>query len=177
MPRPTAAICWVLLSAGLLAGCERHEVVRQAPGDSTPVQPRVSGAAEEILPLAPPAALEKAAAVLSSRGFVIAPALSPTAPLEASSGGPTAAEWASCPTITVRDPFAEAFRARRTGASDFDTRVTVTATAIDPARTRLAIRTLSIGNYQNSYIGTAEQASCRSTGVLERELLDAVRGT
>ena len=90
--------------------------------------------------------------------------------------GQTAAEWASCPQITVRDPFAEAFRARRTGASDFETRVTVTAVPAAGNQTQLTIRSLSIGNYQNSFIGTAEQASCRSTGVLERELLDAVRG-
>lgn len=165
-----------LLLTLLLTACETPQHTRQAPAGSETVEPRVSGGAGAILSMAPAAALEKAAAALRARGFVIAPTLSPTAPLEASSGGQTSDEWASCPQITVRDPFAEAFRARRTGASDFETRVTVTAVPAATNQTQLNIRSLSIGNYQNSFIGTAEQASCRSTGVLERELLDAVRG-
>jgi hypothetical protein len=167
----------LLLLTLLVAACAESEHIRRAPAGSEAVEPRVSGGADATLPMAPAAALAKSAEALRARGFVIAPTVIPNAPLDANSGGPTVAEWAICPQITVRDPFAEAFRFRRTSATDFDTRVTIRATPVGADQTRLTIRTLNIGNYQNSLIGTAEQASCRSTGVLENELLAVVRGT
>ena len=167
----------LLLTLLLTACAEEPGHVRQAPSGSEPVEPRNSGGVDTTLAITPATALAKAAEALRARGFVITPSITPNASLDANSGGPGLTEWASCPQITLRDPFAEAFRFRRTGASDFDTQVTFKATPAAADQTRVIIRTLSVGNYQNSFIGTAEQASCRSTGVLENELLAALRGT
>ena len=69
----------------------------------------------------------------------------------------------------------QALRARRTEANEVETRVTVLATPVPPGKTRLAIRALNLGTYVNSFTNTPQQSTCRSTGVLERELVEAVQ--
>jgi hypothetical protein len=66
-------------------------------------------------------------------------------------------------------------RSRRVDAGEVATRVTVKANAATPTSSRVAIRALSIGSYVNSFTGTPQQGACRSTGVLEQELLAAMR--
>lgn len=165
----------LLLGALLLAGCARQEAPRHAPAGSTPVQPRAIGGAETVLPLPPPAAVQRVETVLRERDFAITPFSGAGRPLEAASTGSTSPAWADCPTIRVRDEFSEAFRSRRVDASDFETRVTVVAVPVSPGETRLVFRTLHIGNYVNSFTNTVQQSSCRSTGVLEQQLVEAVR--
>jgi len=164
----------LLLGALLLSGCARQEGPRQAPEGSTPVQPRAIGGAETVLPLPAPAALQRAETALRDRGFAITPLSGAGRPLEATSTGSTSPAWADCPTIRVRDEFSEAFRSRRVDVSDGATRVTVTIAPVSANETRLVFRTLNIGTYINSFTNTPQESSCRSTGVLERELIAAV---
>ena len=66
-------------------------------------------------------------------------------------------------------------RSARTNAGEVSTRVTVKATAASPTSTRVAVRALSVGSYVNGFTGTPQQGACRSTGVLEQELVEAMR--
>lgn len=159
----------------VLAACAPQRAQRQAPQDSIAVQPRVSGAAEAVVEVSPDVAIERARAALLARGFTPSVLAGPPGTLEASSEDRAATEYASCPAITVRDPFSEAFRSRRTDAGEVSTRVTVKATADAPTGSRLAVRALSVGSYVNSFTGTPQQGPCRSTGVLEQELIEAMR--
>ena len=163
-----------LLALGLSA-CAQPQGRRAAPAGSVPVQPRLSGGAEAVLQLEPPAAIAKAEQVLRERRFALVAPPTPNGPIEATNRGAASAGWADCPAITLRDPFSEALRARRTEASEFTTRVTVNATPVPPGETRLAVRALNIGTYVNSFTGTPQQSTCRSTGMLEGELIEAVR--
>ena len=158
-----------------LAACAPLHGPRQAPADSIAVQPRVAGAAEAVVDVTPEIALERARAALQARGFTFDALASPAGTLEANNGGQAETDWANCPVITLRDPFSEALRSRRTRAGEVSTRVTVKATAATATSTRVAIRALSIGSYVNGFTGTPQQGACRSTGVLEQELLAAMR--
>src|SRR3954468_22952538 len=93
-----------------VAGCTPQPPPRPAPAGSTPVQPRVVGAAEAVLEQTPAVALERAHAALAARGFKIGPLPSPGTSLEATYPAKASTDWASCPRITVRDPFSEALR-------------------------------------------------------------------
>jgi hypothetical protein len=166
----------LLLSCLVIAACAPQAARRQAPADSIAVQPRVSGAAEGVVSVAPDTALERARAALTARGFTMSLLPGPAGTLEASHDEQGTTDWASCPTITVRDPFSEALRSRRTDAGSVATRVTVKATAAGANETRVAIRALSVGNYVNGFTGTPQQSACRSTVVLEQEILAAMRG-
>ena len=164
-----------LLLCLALAACAPQQTRRQAPKDSIAVQPRLAGAAEAVVDVAPGVAIERARTALQARGFALGPLASPTGTLEATTTGQAAADWASCPSITLRDPFSEAFRSRRTDAGEVSTRVTVKATADPPASSRIAIRALSVGTYVNGFTGNPQQGACRSTGVLEQDVLTAMR--
>jgi hypothetical protein len=164
----------LLLSLALAACAPQHDR-RQAPADSIVVQPRVAGAAESVVDVTPEVAVQRARAALQARGFTFDNLASPAGTLEASKGEQATTDWASCPIITVRDPFSEAFRSRRTEAGEVSTRVTIKATADTATSSRVAVRALSIGSYINSFTGTPEQAACRSTGVLEQDLVEAMR--
>jgi hypothetical protein len=164
-----------LLVFALAACTSPQQGRRTAPAGSVAVQPRFSGGAEAVLASEPAAAIAKAEQVLRERGFALVAPPTPNGPLEATSRGAASAGWAECPTITLRDPFSEALRARRTEASEFTTRVTVNATPLPAGETRLAIRALNIGTYVNSFTNTPQQSTCRSTGALERELVEAVQ--
>jgi hypothetical protein len=135
---------------------------------------RIAGVAETILAQPPAAVIERAAAVLRERGFETTGVYSPSRSIEARSAGTTEPAWAICPAITVRDPFAEAFRSRSAEATDARSTVTVLAAGAPNNATRLIVRARHIGTYLNSYTNNPQEAACRSTGVLEQEILEAV---
>jgi hypothetical protein len=163
------------LGVGLMvAACAPQPRERQPPAGSTTVAPRVAiGAVEAVVDGTPAAALDRARAALEARGFTISTLAGPAGTLEAT--GRTDAQWASCPTITVRDPFSEALRSRRVQADQVASRVTVTAAAATPATTRVAVRALHLGTYVNSFTGNPQEVACRSSGLVEREVLEAIR--
>lgn len=164
-----------LLFCLALAACAPQQARRQSPAGSIAVQPRVAGATEAVVDVAPAVALERASEALQTRAFKLDLLASPAGTLEAASSGQALADWASCPRITVRDPFSEALRSRRTDAGDISTRVSVKATEASPSSSRVAVRALSIGTYVNGFTGNPQQGACRSTGVLEQQLVEAMR--
>jgi hypothetical protein len=164
-----------LLICLAMAACAQQPARRQAPSESIVVQPRVAGAAEAEVDATPEAALQRARAALEQRGFTLGLLASPTGTLEAEHAAQATSDWATCPTITLRDPFSEALRSRRTNAGEVSTRVTVKAAAAEPSGTRVAVRALSVGSYVNGFTGTPQQGACRSTGILEQELIEAMR--
>ena len=164
-----------LLCCLMLAACAPQSGRRQAPSDAIVVQPRVAGAAEAVVEAAPDVALERARTALLARGFTLSLLASPTGTLEAEHEAQATTDWATCPPVTVRDPFSEALRSQRVNAGEIATRVTIKATAATATSSRVAIRALSVGDYVNSFTGTPQQSACRSTGGLEQELLTAMR--
>ena len=158
-----------------LAACVPQHPRRQAPADAIAVQPRVASAAEAVVEVTPEVAIERARSALQSRGFTLSPLAGLIGTLEADHDAQATTAWANCPTIRLRDPFSEALRSRRTSAGEVSTRVTVKATAAPPTSTRVAVRALSVGSYVNGFTGTPQQGACRSTGVLEQELVEAMR--
>lgn len=164
-----------LFSLVLLAACASDQP-RGGTAPSAPSQARIAGAAETVISLTPVEATERAATVLRERGFVISGVDSPGRSVEARSPGASDPAWATCPSITVRDPFAEAFRSRTAEASDTRTTVTVLAATAPDNATRLVVRARHIGSYINSFTNTPEEAACRSTGVLEGTILAAIAG-
>ncbi len=164
-----------LLLCLTLAACAPQSGRRQAPDDAIAVQPRVAGAAEAVIDVAPEIAIERVRAALIARGFTPELLSGPAGTLEASHDDEATTDWAVCPKITVRDPFSEAFRSRRVDAGEVATRVSVKAAAATPNGSRVAVRALSVGTYVNSFTGTPQQSACRSTGVLEQELVAAMR--
>jgi hypothetical protein len=139
-------------------------------------QAQIAGAAEALLAEPPVAVIERAAAVLRQRGFETTGVYSPSRSVEARSAGTSDPAWATCPAITVRDPFAEAFRSRSAEATDARSTVTVLAVGAPDNSTRLVVRARHIGTYLNSYTNNPQEAACRSTGVLEQEILEAISG-
>jgi len=163
----------VLLVAA--AGCTEQPPPRPAPAGSTPVQPRATGAAEAVVELTPAAALERARVALVDRGFAISALPGPGSSLEANHPAQASIDWATCPRITVRDPFSEALRSNWVNAVEVATQVTVNATPASASSARVAVRSLSIGTYVNSYTGNPQEGACRSNGVLEQDLLAALQ--
>lgn len=169
-----------LAAALVIAAC-----VPQAPEPPTPpgaaagarasVHPRLAGEVTAVVPAPPSEVLGRAVAALRARGFSVEPAEAPGTPLRAQDNNGTNAAWAVCPRITTRDPMSEAFRFNRTEASDFKTVVTVSTSPDPEGGARVGITTLNIGTYVNSFTNAPQESPCRSTGVLERELLDAIR--
>lgn len=147
---------------------------RSSPG--APSQARVAGAVEATVPQPPIQVIERATVVLRERGFVTTGVNSPGRSVEARSPGTSDPGWATCPTLTVRDPFAEAFRSRTAEATDVQSTVSVLAAAAPDGGTQLVVRARHIGTYLNSFTNNPEEAACRSTGVLERSVLDAITG-
>jgi hypothetical protein len=159
----------------LLAACAAEpppRADRSAP--PAPSQARVAGAVEALVPRPPTETIERAAAVLRERGFVTTGVDSPGRSVEARSPGTSDPAWATCPTLTVRDPFAEAFRSRTAEATDVRSTVSVLAAQAANDGTRLVVRARHIGTYLNSFTNNPQEAACRSTGVLEQSILDAI---
>lgn len=172
--------CPVLLALALLAaGCAPTAPVPSGGGETAPMpgRARVRGDVVATSPLPAAAVLDRAAQALRKMGFTSIDRSDITGSLEAHNNDRTEASWADCPRITLRDPFAEAFRSRPAEASGFRTVVTVTTARGVDGGTRLGVRVLNIGTYLNGFTNTPEEAACRSTGVLERELATAIGGT
>lgn len=147
---------------------------RSAP--SAPSLARVAGAVEVTLPEPPTEVIQRVAQVLEQRGFVITGVNAPGRSVEARAPGTSDPAWAMCPSITVRDPFAEAFRSRTAEATDVQSTVNVLAAVAPENGTHLVVRARHIGTYLNSFTNNPEEAACRSTGMLERSVLDAITG-
>jgi len=164
-----------LLSLFLLAACATDQP-RGGSAPSAPSQARIAGAAETVIRRTPVETTERAAAVLREQGFVISGVDSPGRSVEVRSPGASDPSWATCPSITVRDPFAEAFRSRTAEATDVRSTVTVLAATAPENATSLVVRARHIGTYLNSFTNNPEEAACRSTGVLEHRILDVIAG-
>ena len=163
------------LTLMLLAACAAEPPPRSdRPAPAAPSQARIAGAVEATVPEPPAAVIARADAVLRQRGFTVTGINSPGRQVEARGPGTSDAAWATCFPITVRDPFAEAFRSRTAEASDVQSTVTVLAAVAPDNGTRVVVRARHIGTYLNSFINTSEEAACRSTGVLEQSVLDAI---
>ena len=165
-------VLWMVIGCGLVtAACAPPP--RPAPGGAVAVVSRVAvGAAEEVVDGEPEAVLAPPPPPPEARGFAISALTGPGGTVEAATRADPA--WASCPTVTVRDPFSEALRSRRAEAGEVATRVTVTAVAATPTTTRVTVRALHLGTYINSFTGNPQEAACRSSSVIERELLAAI---
>ena len=161
----------------LTAACATEPPPRADRSASTaPSLARAAGAVETTLPEPPNEVIERAARVLTERGFVTTGVNAPGRSVEARSPGTSDPAWATCFAITVRDPFAEAFRTRTAEATDVRSTVTVLAAVAPDNGTHLVVRARHIGTYLNSFTNNPEEAACRSTGVLEQSVLDAIGG-
>ncbi len=164
----------------LVAACaqqapEQSAASRPVAGAQASARPRLAGEVTAVVPAPPSEVLSRAMAAVRARGFSVEPAEAPGAPLRARNDGRANASWAICPRITTRDPMSEAFRFSPTEASGFDTVVTVSTAPAPEGGTRVGIAALNIGTYLNSFTNAPQESPCRSTGVLEAELLDAIR--
>ena len=171
-----------LLLVLALAACAAEERPRQRPAEpvTAPAPPtaqpaRGAGGAEAVVGIAAGEAIARAVAALEAKGFTLVGPVTPGRLLEAR-GGPVVDEaWAICPRITTRDPFAEAFRARSVNASEVRSTVTVFTADAGGAATTVVVRASHVGTYLNSFTNNPEQSACRTTGLLEDEVLDAIR--
>lgn len=138
-------------------------------------RPRLAGEVTTVLPVAPAEIHTRATAALKARGFTVDTSDEPGAALRAHNDNRTQESWAVCPWITTRDPMSEAFRFSRTEASGFRTVVTVTTEPATAGETQVGVAALNIGTYLNAFTNAPQDASCRSTGVLEGEIMDGIR--
>jgi hypothetical protein len=159
-----------------LAACATE---RPRPAESgrpaAPPPGRGSGGAEAEVDVAAVEAVARAAAALKAEGFSLVGPVTPGRLLEARSGPVVDEAWAVCPRIVVRDPFAEAFRATSVNATEVRSTVTVFTTAASASATQVVVRASHVGTYLNSFTNNPEEAACRSTGLLEAEVVDAIR--
>lgn len=159
----------------LLTACASEPPPRtDRSASAVPTLARVAGAAEADMAKPPTEVIERADAILRERGFVVTGVTSPGRQVEARDPDTSDPAWATCSPITVRDPFAEAFRSRTAEATDVRSTVTVLAAVAPDGGTHVVVRARHIGTYLNSFTNTPEEAACRSTGVLERSVIDAI---
>ena len=95
-------------------------------------------------------------------------------PIAALSTGSLARGWATCPTLTMADPSRRNNRRARVEPRDVTTRATVSVVEAGPGTTRVAVRTEQLGTYVNPFTNNPVVQACTTTGLLERELLDAL---
>jgi hypothetical protein len=183
MPDPSSlallrpALCAALL---VLGACElpQRSLPRTAGAAlrEVPAVPRTPRTIEETVAVPAGEAVARLDAALRQRTLVPLGPVPPDVPIEARGQQPSPAEWASCPPVTVRDPFAEALRTRTANAGDIRSSATVTVRSAGADSANIAISTAHQATYTNSFTNNPEQRPCRSTGVLEQELLAAARG-
>lgn len=89
--------------------------------------------------------------------------------------GPADRGWAACPTLTMVDPSRRTNRQARIAPRSVTTRATVSFAEDGAAATRVAIRAEQTGSYVNPFTNNPTAQSCPSTGVLEGEVLQAIR--
>lgn len=141
-----------------------------------PVVARSAGAVEETVAAPATEVVTRINAALRQRGIVPLGPVVAELPIEARGQLGSPPGWAACPEVSLRDPFAEAFRARTASAGEIRSSMTVTVRGIDGDQSRVAVRAVHQGTYINSFTNNPEQRPCRSTGVLEQEILAAARG-
>ena len=83
--------------------------------------------------------------------------------------------WAACPTLTMVDPSRRTNRQARITPRSVTTRATVSFAEAGSGATRVSIRADQTGSYVNPFTNNPEARSCPSTGVLEGEVLQAIR--
>lgn len=164
----------------LLAGCELPE--RQPPratriaATDVVVTPRIAGAAEETVPATPEEVVARIDAALRRLNLAPVGPVVVGIPIEARSQRISPRSWADCPDVQIRDPFAEAFRARTASAGYISSSTTVTVRPAEGGASSVSVRAVHEGTYINAFTNNPEQRPCRSTGELERELLAAAAG-
>ncbi len=166
--------------AVLVAACAPQAAQTPGPwatdsGRQAVPRPRLAGEVTTVVPTTPAEIGTRASAALRARGFTVETPGEPGAALRAHNDNRTLDSWAVCPWITTRDPMSEAFRFSRTQASGFRTVVTVTTEPASGGETQVGVAALNIGTYLNAFTNAPQDAPCRSTGVLEAEIMDAIR--
>ena len=174
------------LSVGLglvLAACATapaHRSGSSIPGLSapSPLQREVLVAGlTETISMPPDQALQRADQQLRSRGLLIVAPAGPGGRLEARGRVSISDGLADCPRIVTTDPSAEAFRSRRASATEVTASVTTVAEPAPDNSSKVTIRANFVGTYMNNFTYTEQQGGCRSTGALERQLMDEIRGS
>lgn len=165
----------------LLAACDLPErqpprAGRVAATDVTVVSPRIAGAAEETVPAAPEEVVARIDAALRRLNLAPVGPVVVGIPIEARSQRISPPGWADCPDVQIRDPFAEALRARTASAGNISSSATVTIRPAEGGTSSVSVRAVHEGTYINAFTNNPEQRPCRSTGELERELLAAAAG-
>lgn len=116
-------------------------------------------------------ARERIAAALTMRGFDVV--RSDDAFLTVKGQRPDGdGGWAVCERVRVRDPNTDTQRQRFEESMTLRTVVIARTGTLGPS-TNVALDTLLLGQYVNSFSNTPFEQRCASTGVLERSLLDA----
>jgi hypothetical protein len=165
----------------LLAACDLPErqpqrASRVEATDVVVVSPRIAGAAEEIVPAAPEEVVARIDAALRRLGLAPVGPVVVGIPIEARSQRISPPAWADCPEVQMRDPFAEALRARPARAGNISSSATVTVRPADGGASSVRVRAAHEAIYLNPFTNNPERRPCRSTGELEGELLAAAAG-
>lgn len=165
----------------LLAACDLPErptprATRIEATDVTVVTPRLAGAAEETVAAAPAEVVARIDAALRRLNLAPVGPIEVGIPIEARSQRISPPGWADCPDVQIRDPFAEALRARTASAGNIRSSATVIVRPAEGGTSRVSVRAVHEGTYINAFTNNPEQRPCRSTGELERELLAAAAG-
>lgn len=138
-----------------------------------PLDPTVTA---RIVRASPTEARARAAAVLRAAGFAVTEfdgSAAPTLRGELASGGDPA--WAHCPGIWTSDPFSDVGQSRFVQAEGRRAVVVVRTSAL-PQGTSVEVDLRVIGLYRHAFTGDRVEASCGSTGLLERRILDETAG-
>lgn len=148
------------LVALMVAAC----TVTPAPtGDSTVIDAPVAEARARV---------ERS---LRVRGLTLAGNPAGPGAMVALATGPADRGWAACPTLTMVDPSRRTNRQARIAPRSVTTRATVSFAEAGAGGTRVAIRADQTGSYVNPFTNNPEARRCPSTGVLEGEVLQAIR--
>jgi hypothetical protein len=165
----------ILLLAALATACTPAPTRREIPDALASPRPPLADAVEADVEVPAELALERVAQGLRVRGFMISDLRVRTGSVEAGSTGPLARGWADCPTMAYRSQFDSGIRGRRTEIADVTARVSARVEPLTPTSARVAVRAVHVARYVNSFTGTPRTTGCPSTGVLEQQLIDAVR--
>ena len=157
--RPSAVHRSIILLV-LLAGCAQ---LRPA-ADEAVIRTR-------IVPASPELARERVADRLRRQGFTVSRSDGPVLSLHAGAAAP-APTWVRCPRVIAEDPVSARHRSSFQPAEGVRVGINARFAAVDGG-TRVSLDPSFVGRYVNPYINTGFESGCASTGVLERNLLDA----
>lgn len=145
-----------------------------AAGCTLPTNPATVPGPLTATVAAPEAAVrERVAAAMRAAG--LQPEPTPAGGLVARVRGAARSEWASCRMLLIYDRDSDIRRSdwAEPGARDLEVAVTLRPAAADPAATEVTAAAATTATYRNIYRNLPVRARCGSTGVLERQLLDA----